>query len=814
MQIKMQINKIWSARDRWGLPALWVLLVIVTLTLFGGAFASQAGILAALFAAYLLATQDLRPLRCPLVWPLFAYVIFAGLTVFWAMAGKFHLREYLKIFTAAAICLYMLLKPRFDRESARRAASLIAGTSAVSAFLSVEGATSGLTSAILKAIPRLTGIQNSFAGVRLFGIYGNSNFEATVFAFGVFFSLALLCGAKTKREKIAYAVTLAFSAYGLLLGFSMGAIGCFALSIVCYLFFAGSVRSAALVRMLEGAVPTLVLVMLAFPFFNRPGFLGVVPLLVMVLDAAIVALLELRLAPKLVAVLESRQKLAFGFLIGVLALVVVYAVAGLSVHGAYTFGNALSRSVYPQSIGEHVLTVNADGDVEVTVSSRTRVQIMIGESDELYSGPANGARFTVPENSEQLLFTFSGASGTTLRSASLDDGAQEIPLSYPLLPAFAADRMQGLRANTNFITRLVYMEDGIKLWRLSPIVGLGIGAFETGYSRVQQMHYGTRYVHNHYIQTLLETGVIGCAFWVAALISMGVALWLRRRDRAAEYGWLYGALWAALIMSVTQSVVDVSFSFYGFLFYAYTLFGLILRLYAVPEEKLVTEETESGKTLKKSEQPKEHFSLGRIFLIMIPLAYALSLGLNLWADKLVSAEVESLDQYFSNVALAAKVDVYEYNDAKLSYVSESARWEVSSQTREKADAYAEELARVQSNSIPIQLTAYYLNTGRDEKSIDAAMLSTIYNASDSGTWNEVCSFFRQAFGDPVTSPLLLDGEVLVQKLLEYRTAYLNYNANAIQPVVLNEENAAFLDKIARLDPYPNDIYKVAEILRS
>ena len=78
---------------------------------------------------------------------------------------------------------------------------------------------------------------------------------------------------------------------------------------------------------------------------------------------------------------------------------------------------------------------------------------------------------------------------------------------YPL------GRIQTLRSEGNVVQRLVYVKDAMQLFRRSPVVGLGMGAFENGIYNVQSYHYETKYVHNHYVQTMVDTGVIGLALW-------------------------------------------------------------------------------------------------------------------------------------------------------------------------------------------------------------------------------------------------------------------------------------------------------------
>ena len=90
---------------------------------------------------------------------------------------------------------------------------------------------------------------------------------------------------------------------------------------------------------------------------------------------------------------------------------------------------------------------------------------------------------------------------------------------------------------------------------LSPIVGNGVGSFETGITSVADFTYETKYVHNHYIQILLEDGVIGFVLFFGALAAMAAALWKKRRStKESGIDWIYPALWAELTMNAPSYV--------------------------------------------------------------------------------------------------------------------------------------------------------------------------------------------------------------------------------------------------------------------
>lgn len=795
----------------WVTAALCLALAVLGLLHFGGIGTKWLTLLAGIGVIALLVLGDRKRIWNLPSLLLLGYAAFSWVTIFWAMSGKFHLREGSKILIAVFFFLLVAMHGRFDRAFARRVMGVIAGISALYALLSVEAVSTGLTKTLLVRLPALDAEKIVFQNSRLNGIFGNANIEASIYAIGIFCAVALVCGAETKWQRILFTVTLSFSAFAFLLVFSMGAMACFAAAVVVYLIFAGKGRVAALLRMLEAAVPAFMCGFAAFALFGS-GRVGLV-LPVLLANAAAAAVLELTVMEKLSRVLEKHQRAAFGVLIGAVLCVAVYAVAALYVTGSYTFGMAIYRSARLNA-GEHTITVEADGEVWLTIFSRDRLELLNMTQTGLYDGPAEGAvAFEVPEGSKITVVRMSAAEGVTVRGAVID-GEQALPLRHKLLPGFASERIQYVGASTSEEQRATFREDALKLWQLSPIVGSGVGAFETGVTRVQDYPYETRYVHQHYLQILLEDGVVGLALYIGALAAMLLALWKRRKQtREDEFYWLYPALCAEFVMNGLQMLWDVSMSMIVFLCMTYALYGLIVGACAEPFAEKVAAAEETGKKKKTQAKRLDPSLLARNIGIGFTAVVVLTLCGNLYAASKADAPVADGDEFLYNLSVAAKLDLYERNDMMLSYVVNSLEMEYPEDYREQADEYAAQLAKVQSNTIPRYLVGYYLQTQQYGKAIDAAILGASYSASDADTWDDCAALLNEALFQNMLTPLLTEERAaLMAKLTEYYGALQAYNASALVPVELSESAQAFFDKIVILNGCMDDDRLFAETL--
>ncbi len=698
------------------------------------------------------------------------HLLWLALGVIWVCSGKLFLREYSKQLFALPLTLYIFfLLPRKE-DAVRRLLFLMSAAGAFYALLSIDIASIGLSRWLLNLIPGFGEVFSGFErGTRLAGIFSNPNISAGLLAICIFLSIYLLESAESRRQRVFAAAFAALQAETFLLNFSLGATGFFLLSVIVYLIFAGNRRSQVLLRMLEIALPTIVSVFISFRFFDAADGNSVIPLLAAILSAAACVALELSVLPKLEGFVEARSKAASGVLAAVLLLLIVYGVSGLLIRGsaALPAGQSMRRACYPAP-GDYQLSIRAEGNVNVRVYSQNEREVIMHTQNVLYSGAASGAEFTVPEGSKVVYLSFISPQGAILRDAVLTGAADiSLHLGYPLLPGFIATRLQGLRANENAIQRAAFFRDGMKIFRDHAILGAGLGSFETLLFGYQEFYYETKYVHNHYVQTLLDSGIIGFLLYLSMLAATAAALW-RGRRKDGPYRSLHPALCAAFMMILLHSSMEVVMSTTVYLPYALTVFAISAICYGKPLENTAV----------------------RCASAAIPgltaVVYAILIILNLTADSAVKHSTNSAVGFFNSLEYAAKADVFEKNDWMVSYIETCADTELSSY-RPQANRYAEYLMNVPSNSLHQHLIRYYLVFRDYEKALLAAQQSARFNYSDSTSWNASFNYFAAALSEyeEDSDEILRCVRILNGDLLEYQSKLMeSIELDAISKVIV------------------------------
>lgn len=690
---------------------------------------------------------------------------------FYAVAGKFALYGILRVVISFCVVLLMLALAQGEgEEPGRRAATVMEGCTVLMGLVSIDLISTRLLSGLVLGILGLfTPDYSSIAydglevGVRMFAMFSNPNIFAGCAGIGVLLSLGLAVSSE-KRARLFHLSCLYINSLAFLLSFSMGASATIALAFLAYIVFEEQERRSALLTLM---VETLVLTAISVALISMTSFTKwsgprPVPLLCAVLGAAALCAVDSYLGQSAARVLARFGKGVLLLTAGLVAALVVFVLLAWNLTGGITLqdGETLSRAAYP-SPGSYTLTVQADAPVSVKITSQNQRDAMMHTRSVLYDGPLSGASFQVPEDSMVVYFAFS-AQGTVRLEEAGYQGAESgsIPLGYKLLPSFMANRIQGLFANQNAIQRLVFFVDGLKLFQRSPVFGLGMGAYENGIRSVQSFDYVTKYAHNHYIQAMVETGVVGLILFVGLFVVSALALF--RARKAEKPHPLLPALGAALVFMAGHAAVEVVFSAYPYLPLAFGVVALIA-LCGGPAEA------------REKKQVKTRALLASCALLVV---FGVLLLGNMRA-KSISQRLSSL----TDLEQAIMLDKYEWADYMLSYVVSSIAQDVDAATRRKADQYAERMSVIDSNTIPLYLAEYYLNTGWTQKGMDMLEKYVDYVASDPETWNDVFSLLEYYDAD---TEIYQAGVAHIYQLLQ------DWSAANMGEIILSESAEAYI----------------------
>ena len=704
------------------------------------------------------------------------WVLMNGISTLYAVSGKFALAEFLKMLVAFSLFMIFVAFARGKgAELGRGIAGILECTAALAGLFSID-----LLSTRLLSTPFLSflGLFSQDyanlipveAGIRMNSIFTNPNTFAGCVGIGVLLSLGLAVSEQRKGLRRFHLVCLFVNAMSFVLAFSMGASGVIMVAFLLYLLLERRERRASLLLlMVETLILTVVAAMLvSLTSLDEWSGFQPIPLLCAVAGAALLCVADELIGARLAAKLREHGKAVLLLIVVVLALLAGFVALAFNLTGSATLaaGEGLRRSAYPEP-GAYTLDVATDTPLTVMIESQNRQDTMMHTSTVLYNGDADGAAFTVPEDSQVVYFNFTAPEGGTVEAITYqgDGGSGELKLGYKLLPGFMANRLQGLFANQNAIQRTVFFEDGIKLFLRSPVIGLGMGAFENGIVSVQSFYYETKYAHNHYIQALAETGVIGLILFVGVLVTAAVAIWKDRRKGEDGHP-LVPALGATLVFMVGHAATEVVFSAYPYLILAFGVFALISLCCGGTLPLLPSRDTVRGWIV--------------VGLAVLMVVYAALLGLNMQARRMTEQSPT-----FDTLEGAIAIDRFEWTDYMLSYVYSAESLDESNlDIIHKADGYAARLSEVDSNTIPLYLAEYHFKRDRSESAIQMLEKYADYVAANPDTWHSVFQMLRQ----------------YQQDTQEYRAGVLgiyqmlqDWNAENMGTITLTEEEMALVE---------------------
>ena len=773
----------------------WLLPVLLFLTMTAVSIPYAIGI-TVVFLVFSVGKGPMETLRSrlsPLALAVFLYAALCLVSGLWCHFGSYALRETIK--TLTALSFFALLLVRLKKEHLRWLLACLAGVMAVISLLSIDGASSQLLARAFSGLMSLFGSSYPLSsmgyetGVRIVGIYNNANVGAGLIAFGLLLTLYLLRTEETPKGRLLAALALGIQSLAFLLFFSMGAMASFAVACLVYVICAGKGNRVSLfLLMLECVASALVCAFITYPLLGTSGAAGLLAVLMAPICGLLIWVLDRFVGSRVLAALEGRSRavsIAGGALV---ALAVVYVLLAFNLTGGVTLDaqSPLSRAVYPDA-GSY--TVSYDGiNAQVLVYSQNESELMMHTNTTLYEGSLSEAAFTVPEGSRVVWFVLSGDG--ELNSVTLSDGTA-LPLGYKLLPGFAANRLQGLWANQNFIQRLVFFRDGIKLWQASPILGWGIGGVEGQLTSVQTFYYESRYIHNQFIQIMDEAGILGLAAFVFLLVS---ALWLLRRRWKQGAAPILPMLAACLTMMTAHSLTEVVWSVQVYQTAAFIFFAVMVIFCWEPA------------AVRSRSRLPQYLSAAALWCVTAVFALLLAgtLTATLRFQALDTSDMTSAE-FLSVMQKLDRLDAYTDQDYKVNTMG-NALMQGGAASRGLAARCARELLDRQEYDACYNVAAYYDLPLRDISSLFAAMETGLeQERSNPGAWNSAFHLFRQVFEqlEPEYMDDFVSGVLTAGQRLDEANQYL------MAPVSLDEANQRLLNCVRSLNGLSGEMAQAA-----
>lgn len=715
---------------------------------------------------------------------LLVFAIVYGAAAIYSPFGVSAKSEFYKFI--AAFSLAVILLARFERKHVPGLLWGAASVSTVIALVSLDMSCGrvlfGPFNALMNALGTdYTSALQESAAARVNGLYNDANVTAALFSLALFVALYLLQNSTCVWRCLAASLLAGVNAVSLLLTGGRGALLCFAAACIVWLIAERANRVGLFLLLLEAAVTMIVAGVPASSMASRGNETAVALCLFSGLILFALAALAGR---RLTVVLSAHKKAALAAM-GALCAVTAALCAAVFLHtGPYTFEEDDSYIVYvlPDGItGDATITGDVDGDPQTVVYSQTLLNTYFGGRTDLYSGPFSQCAFTVPEDSAGLYVIIVGQAGETLRSMAVN-GEKKIALSYPWLPEAISSRLlrDSLMKSNSFTLRLEFDKDAWKIFSTAPLFGRGLGSTENVTRSVQTFQYESKYAHNHLLQTMADTGLMGTAFALAFVLG---SAWLCLQAVRKEKDSLAAALLAVWVMMNLHSLMEINFSVRGFKCFAYVLLILPVLLYAKP--------LLAGETAKARKRAK---TVGILVVVLYALYLAVFGGLlertRMTDRKAENFQTSDVYEYLDFLRGCVRGDVFDHDSYQRNYVATAVQmddWKYNSDLLK----YVKELRASGTYENDSALARYYYLPRQEWSELFDCSLEGIRQVRSSPDgWNLQMDFYREevlpAMGADNVSAFV-DGVLSLGNALDAMNA-----EGRLETVELNETNQSFL----------------------
>ena len=674
-----------------------------------------------------------------------AFLILCGAASLYTSFGAYAYGEYAKLLASGALGLLLLARGR-----EQNAGGLLFSFSAVCGVIGLLCIDAGCRGPLFRGFASfMEGLgdaayqsldQATYTGARFDGIYNDANLTGSLMALAVLVGLYLIRTGRKPWERFAACFLTGLSAVAFFTAMSRGAILCFGATLLAYLLIAGKEERLGLFfTMAAMGISMVVFGVVSTSLLAGGSFWGTLAALP---SGVLLWLLNEFPARKAASALAGHGKLLAGVLGGGIVAGIAAVVLALTLTEPFVFteSNFLYRGADVESGETYTFSGDWDKSSEITVLvyGSTREQELTSVTETYYNGPLEEASFTVPEDVGKNIFE-----------------------------------------DSSFLLRLQYDIDGWTLFKESPLAGHGLGATEGLLTSVQPFFYESLYLHNHLLQVMDETGLLGLAAFLAFIL--GTAVLLIRQLRKARTP-LVAMLLACLVMMNLHGLMEISFSVQMFQCAAFFLLLLPTVCYGTYTEG------------------RKRRAAGIVVLVVSDLWLVISVAL-LGGSLLAQKEYRELDaagmttgSFIETLERLDRMDAYNDQSYKVNLMGNALQAGGISNEGTAARCARELRETGEFDSCYYVAAYYYLPLGQLENFFDVLQEGLLQERSNSEAWNSAMNLCIQAFSqiDPAEADTFAEGVRGIGEAMDRANAYL------LVPVALTEENAALLN-CARTD---------------
>ena len=486
---------------------------------------------------------------------------------------------------------------------------------------------------------------------------------------------------------------------------------------------------------------------------------------------------------------------------------------------------------------------------ETGISSGDEVLILDERYDVTNGVEEMKIEFEVPQNNEMVNIAFQNYyAGTSVifyeaKIYEADSGSEikKIVLNhkYPFAESILA-RFENLTADQSFNNRIIFMKDGLKIFKDWWLIGAGGGSWSLLNFKYQSYLYWSTQTHNYPLQVLVETGLFGMINLLLLLVFIFVGfIKVMKNSLKNTNEDIYNiTVFTATMLLFFHSVMDFDFSLSSIYLLAWQLIAVLnsdIRKYLLIAEDNIQKSKRRKKDYKFSTKSlKNCFSKGlNVYpLVMIILTFVFMI----WPIIFIRAQAyanDALERYKQNdldgaiklMESAAELDylnaeyVIGYTpisskpDIRLGFIDllikkiemASNKTNQSTEVGEQSvlNSYivkAKELAKkaekhAKNNAdISLNLGVYYLKTTEKEKGIDYINKSVELKPLFPGQWQYKANVLYATASNYFQQGESQKGLEYVDDMLGIIDEAKKVNEYNLSPFIFNEETQKFLEK--------------------